>query len=410
MPDMSPLPPPAEELSRLSAHAEGLVDFARASRHPGGGFAWLDEAGEPGLTRPVETWICCRMTHVFALAVLRGDATAAPLLDHGVTALRGRLRDHEHAGWYSSVDERGPVDTDKAGYTHAFVVLAAASAAAAGHRDGTSLLDDALRTFDRYFWDEAAGLVVDLWDRAWHELEDYRGVNANMHTVEAFLAAADVTGDRIWRDRAERITRRVVHGFAAANDYRLPEHFDAGWQPLFDYHRDEPAHPFRPYGVTTGHLLEWARLAVHVRTACGPAAPDWLLPDAEQLFARAVADGWAVDGNEGFVYTTDFSGRPVVRDRLHWVVAEAIASAWTLYDATADRRYLAWYHRWWQHARDNFVDERHGSWRHELDAGNRPASTVWVGKPDVYHAYQAAILPTLGTITSFAQAARSTQR
>jgi mannose/cellobiose epimerase-like protein (N-acyl-D-glucosamine 2-epimerase family) len=49
---------------------------------------------------------------------------------------------------------------------------------------------------------------------------------------------------------------------------------------MLEYNRDEPAHPFRPYGATVGHWLEWARLALHLRAALGSAAPQWLLDDA----------------------------------------------------------------------------------------------------------------------------------
>ncbi|WP_344931743.1 AGE family epimerase/isomerase [Saccharopolyspora gregorii] len=41
------------------------------------------------------------------------------------------------------------------------------------------------------------------------------------------------------------------------------------------------------------------------------------------------------------------------------------------------------------------MDRELGSWRHELDEHNRPAATVWEGKPDLYHAYQATLLPRL---------------
>jgi len=37
-----------------------------------------------------------------------------------------------------------------------------------------------------------------------------------------------------------------------------------------------------------------------------------------------------------------------------------------------------------------------------VEAGNQPASSVWVGKPDVYHAYQAALWPNVPLIPSFA--------
>ena len=55
--------------------------------------------------------------------------------------------------------------------------------------------------------------------------------------------------------------------------------------------------------------------------------------------------------------------------------------------------------------REYFVDETRGSWRHELDPRNRPSSHVWEGKPDVYHAYQAMLLPRLGEVSSFVDGA-----
>ena len=38
----------------LEAEGDRLLDFARASRHPAGGFAWLGVDGTPDLDRPVE--------------------------------------------------------------------------------------------------------------------------------------------------------------------------------------------------------------------------------------------------------------------------------------------------------------------------------------------------------------------
>lgn len=77
----------------------------------------------------------------------------------------------------------------KQAYGHAFVVLAASSAAAAGAPGAAELLDEALGVSEARFWDEASGLSVEEWDRTWTTLGTYRGVNANMHTVEAYLAA-----------------------------------------------------------------------------------------------------------------------------------------------------------------------------------------------------------------------------
>jgi len=398
--------PAAPDLDTLASERARLWEFGRRSVHPAGGFAWLDDTGQPVLDRPVEAWVTCRMTHVAALEVLAGHDDARRELDHGVAALRTTLYDAEHGGWFAAVDAAAgvPATPEKRCYEHAFVLLAAASATAAGHPDGPALLADAAGVFEERFWRENEGMAAESWDRAWTTLEDYRGANANMHSVEAMLAVHDVTGEAVWLERAERVLHRVVHEVARPAEWRLPEHFTSTWVPVPDYNRDSPADPFRPYGVTIGHLLEWSRLALHVRAAHlvrGEDVPDWLLEDAQGLFEAAVRDGWHVDGEDGFVYTTDFDGTPVVRTRLHWVLAEGIAAAWALAEATGEQGYLDWYAVWWDQAERRFIDRVDGSWRHELDEHHQPSTTVWNGKPDVYHAYQAALLPALRPAGSF---------
>ena len=100
----------------LETEADRLLEFGRASRHPDGGFAWLTDDGTPDLDRPVELWISCRMTHVYALGHLMGRPGCGPLADHGVAALRGRFRDQQHGGWYAKVGPDGPTSTDKTAY------------------------------------------------------------------------------------------------------------------------------------------------------------------------------------------------------------------------------------------------------------------------------------------------------
>ncbi|MBA2573445.1 MAG: AGE family epimerase/isomerase [Nocardioidaceae bacterium] len=391
----------------LEAEGDRLLEFSRAARHPAGGFAWLDVAGRPQLDRPVELWITCRMTHVFALGHLMGRPGCGSLADHGVHALQKRFRDPEYSGWYASVDASGPVSRDKTAYEHAFVVLAASSAVAAGVTGASALLDEALDVLLNRFWDDDKGLVVEQWDESFSTLDDYRGVNANMHTVEALLSAADVRGDRSLVDRALTIVTHVVHDFARSNKWRLPEHFDRDWNFLPDYNVDAPAHPFRPFGATIGHWLEWARLTLHLRAALGDdEAPSWLLDDARNLFDAAVREGWAVDGTEGFVYTVDWEGQPVVRERMHWAAAEATATAAALWSVTGESMYEDWYQRWWDSIATSFLDRELGSWWHELDPQNRPSGVIWNGKPDSYHILQATLIPRLPLSPMLATALR----
>lgn len=378
----------------LAGQLAAQLRFGARFPHPDGGAAYLDEAGRPDLTRPVHTWITARMAHVYSLGSLAGLPGCAPLAEVAVAGLTGRLHDPTHGGWFASVGPAdGQRDDRKAAYQHAFVVLGASSATVAGIPGADELLAEALATLDEHFWQERAGLHLDSTSRDWARPSTYRGVNANMHAVEALLAAADATGEPRWRARAARITMTVL-GWAREQDWRVPEHFDADWTPLPDHHRERPDDPFEPYGATVGHGLEWARLAVQVHAALGPAAPVELLAGARALFDRAVADGWAVDGADGFVYTTDWSGHPVVTQRMHWVVAEAIVAAAALAAATGWQRYERWYRRWWDYAEQHLV-QPDGSWCHELDPANRPAGTVWPGRPDLYHSVHAVLLPRL---------------
>jgi len=385
----------------LARHAQGLLDFGRRTPYPGGGAAWLDDEGAPVLERGLQTWITARTVHVYSLGVLLGVPGTRPVAEAALAGLLGPLHDDEHGGWYPGLRADGTPEPDKTAYAHAFVVLAGSSATVAGLDGGPRLLADALATYEKRFWDESVGRAVDTWDTAFETLDGYRGSNANMHTVEAFLAAADVTGEQVWRERAARIAAFAAQA-AAGHDWRLPEHFDSGWNELPELNAEKKDDRFKPYGATVGHGLEWSRLMLHL-DAAGAEGADWLAA-ARGLFDRATTDGWAVDGADGFVYTTDWSGTPVVRDRMHWVAAEAIGAAAALYERTADERYADWYAKAWDYAERYHVDHAHGSWHHQLAPDNTPAGTVWPGKADIYHAFQATLIPRLPLAPSLATA------
>jgi len=385
---------PWETASRRR-EARELLDFGRRFPHPLGGAAWLGDDGAPDLEMPVYTYSTARMVHVYCMGHLLGDSEAGVLADQALAGLAGRLRDHGRRGWFTYVDREGGSPDEKTCYTHAFVVLGAASGVVAGRPSAGDLLVEALDLWNDAFYDDEFGMYADKWDGAFRELDPYRGLNANMHAVEALLAAADATGDGKWIERAMGIARRVVTDLGPGHGWRLPEHFTEQWVPMLEHNRGRPADPFQPYGATVGHGLEWSRLLLHLEASMGTEAPAWLAPAAVALFERAVADGWAVDGSDGFVYTTDWSGRPVVHDRMHWVLAEGLAASAALQQRWPDEAYGDLADAWWAYAEKHVIDRVRGSWHHQLDRDNRPVSTVWPGKPDLYHAFQAMLVPDL---------------
>ncbi len=378
----------------MDAELRRLLAFGTRVVHPDGGAAWLDDDGAPLLDLPRHTYVTARMAHVYGLGVLLGVDGAREIAVALLASLHAAARPD---GWAPTTDDDGT----RAAYDHTFVVLAASTAVIAGLDD--ALLPTALAALDR-FWAPGPAMYTDRFDGG--VLDPYRGANANMHAVEALLAAADATGEQRHRERALAIATTAIDVHARAYGWRIPEHFTPAWEPRPDYHRDQPDHPFQPYGATVGHAVEWSRLLLHLDAALGPEAPGWVRPASTGLYDRAVADGWAVDGADGFVYTTDWNGTPVVHDRMHWVAAEAVAAAAVLHRVTGEARFATDVDRFWAWTDRHLIDREHGSWHHQLDRRNVPSSSVWSGKPDLYHAVQATLLPRLPAAPGLALALR----
>lgn len=386
-----------ENRAFLAKNRESLLLFGRRFPSPGGGSYYLGDDGTPWTDRPIELWITCRMAHVYSMGTLLGYKGSEALADAALKGITDKLHDDEHGGWYAGISADGSILTGKQCYAHAFVILAATSALLAERPSAERLLNEALDVYDRFFWNEEEGLSCDTWNTEFDKCDPYRGLNANMHTVEAFLAVADtLTDDRsaIYRIRAGRIIDRVLI-WAKNNDYRIPEHYTSDWRPELNMNKDKPDDPFKPFGATPGHGIEWARLIVQWATStygiCDKSRQ--YIDDAEHLYKRAVSDAWNCDGAPGIVYTTDWEGKPIVHDRMHWTLAEAINTSAVLYRTTGARSYADDYSMFMEYLDGSVIDHVNGSWFHQLDENNRLKETVWPGKSDLYHAVQAMIIP-----------------
>ncbi len=317
----SPLQPPARpgdpvpggrwaeapaHLAWLDDQLRKLVRFSLRTVRPEGGFHYPAADGTPQPGRDVELFLTARMTHMASIAHLRGIPGAGRLVDHGVRSLRSVFVDAGHGGFISAL---GDPDGRKMTYDQVHVGLAASSARAAGHPDATALLDQVAEIVDTHLWEADEGMLRESFAADWGDVEDYRGANATMHSVEAFLAMGDVTGDRVWHDRAYGMADRIINVGARAQGWLVPEHFDGRWQLDLGYNADEPNHPFRPYGATYGHLLEWARFLVNLDASPAVGGRPWLLEGAQALTESALG-GWGADGQEGLVYTVDWDRRP----------------------------------------------------------------------------------------------------
>lgn len=388
-----------------------LLGFGHKFPSPAGSSYYLGDDGTPWTERNRETYITCRMAHVYSIGSFFGHEGSEALIDAALKGLNGDLHDKANDGWYGAVTADGTGVPGKLCYAHAFVILAATSAILAGRPGAKELLDHALEVYDRFFWNEEEGLSRDTWNTEFTVCDDYRGLNANMHTVEAFLAVADVAGLEEYRVRCGRIIDHVI-GWASNNEWRIPEHFTSDWKADLDCNKEKPDDQFKPYGATPGHGLEWGRLitqyalSAYKNDAEGAAK---YLDAAENLYNRAVADAWNADGAPGICYTTDWDGKPVVHDRMHWTLAEAINTAGVLAQVTKKEKYAADYAEFMQYLDEKVLDHVNGSWFHQLDRNNQVLDTVWPGKPDIYHALQATLIPYHDPSVSIAVAVKNAQ-
>lgn len=378
----------------LMARAQDLFDFFRPSLLADGRVSLLDFDGKPFDSGAVELHTVTRLIHSFALGVPLGVEGARDIVDGGMDLLWSRFRDADHGGYLWSVNADGSVgDGTKLAYGHVFVLLAGSSALQIGHPDAKRLIDDVAGVIDAHYWEDGPGRLADEYTRDWQPFSDYRGMNANMHGVEAMLAAFEATGDGKWLDRAGRILDFFVGEIAAAHDWRIPEHYTADWQIDAGYSGNPM---FRPKGSTPGHSFELGRLLLQHWDLSG--RPEGNAPDhARALIERALDDAWQPEG--GFAYTLEIGGGVDIPDRYWWPVTEAIGALAALQKVDPRPEEETWYRRSWEAAQTLFIDHDRGGWVCEVDRDGRPTEAQFPGKGDIYHALQACLFPMLPGIS-----------
>ena len=379
----------------LVKQATALFDFFEPHLiNSAGGFHTLDDAGQPlpptpghdGCERQLHD--TTRMVHCFTIGKLIGRARADDFIDHGMDFLWTRHRDIKNGGYHWGVDDSTSTNPTKQAYGHAFVLLASASAKVAGHPDADRLMEDITDVLLRRFWEPDFGATSEEYSADWQTIGDYRGQNSNMHLTEALMAAYEVTDDRMYLNMAESIAELIIHRHAREQGWRVAEHFNADWQIDRSYAGDPM---LRPAGTTPGHALEWARLLIQLWDL-GGRQKEWIPEAAKNLFVTTTNIGWSSETG-GFYYTLDWNNDPDCADRYWWVSAEGIGAANALGLAYNDPLFEAWYRRIWGFVDSNFIDHERGGWIPELDDELRRVNRVFTGKPDLYHALQASLLP-----------------
>jgi hypothetical protein len=349
-------------------------------------FAWAITHGVPEPPAPAPSW---RALLDSSLAFLRrahrqGNGGYAWILNASGDEARVESAGAPAAAAPAAADEESTQDLNVRAYGLAFVLLAYSSALAAGTEGAREWVDEVTATLTARFWEEAHGLYADEASADFSVLDRYRGQNANMHAVEAHMAAFRATRDALHLARARTIARSMCVRQAALVDAAtgagalVYEHYSPDWSaPDLEFNKDKPKDRFRPYGFQPGHLLEWSKLLCQLEElgpeeadGAPPAGGPWRLATAARFF-EAACRGWDTARGGGFVYScSPVPGLPLGdKDKYKWPQAEGVAAAALLAnaadkagDAALRDSWLAWYDKiialCWAH----FVDHKLGSW------------------------------------------------
>jgi sulfoquinovose isomerase len=161
-------------------------------------------------------------------------------------------------------------------------------------------------------------------------------------------------------------SRPHINGHAAANGWRLPEHFTNEWSITRTY----AGNPMLP--TDRGNRWNGPHLLLQF-WELGGRKLDWLPQYSKALFGRAVLDGWD-KLSCGFYYTLDRDGSLLIRDRYWWPCRRRCGRTAHLNAIDAGVIYEEWYRRIWNFIAVRFIDRENSGWRAQIDDSLHPSS------------------------------------
>ncbi len=315
------------------------------------------------------------------MARINNDESYLEYCHHGLNFIQQVHRSVDGNQFYWELDNAKPVLENDYCYGWAFVMLAYAEAINSGLSEYKDALYETHELMSQKFWQEEHQLYADEYNAS-GQIDDYRGQNANMHSVEALLSCYAATKDEQFLDRAYQIASRISKDLADSKQQLIWEHFTQQWDIDWQYNIDKPDDMFRPWGFQTGHQTEWTKLLLMLYQYRPEA---WMVERAEHLFVKGMEYGWD-DTHGGLVYGFDPEGNVCDWDKHFWVHAESFAAAAYLVAVTGKEQYASDYQRIWEYSWKHLVDHEYGAWHHKLTREGQLISDIKspLGKND-YH-------------------------
>ena len=225
------------------------------------------------------------------------------LCNHGLEFIINKHRNiiTNHFSW--QITNEKVVDGRAMAYGYAFVILAGSFAFKIGIKEGKELAEEAWNFMNKYFWEEKYSAYADELSPDLKILNPYRGQNANMHTVEALIAAYEILKEKKYLDRANLIAQQFAVNLASQSQNQIWEHYDSSWKIDWEYNKDKPDDAYRPWGFQPGHQVEWSKLLLQLNVH---SPEDWKIERSIYLFEKGTT--MSIDKEYGglvYVYSPD---------------------------------------------------------------------------------------------------------
>jgi len=356
----------------------GVIDEAEGGyrlNHAADG-RWLGPADKAIVTQARTAWFFSRLA-----GTKYGRPEHLEAARHGFAFLKSKMWDHEHGGFFWSVDHDGssPVSAVKHMYGQGFGLYALSEyIRASKDPEAVQLAKDLFTLMETKAHDEQFGGYLELFPRNWsrrpEDLPPGGGglagpaptfgrklMNTHLHLMEPLTTYYEVSGDEIVRERLLELIFVESNAVVRKDLGACTDRYERDWTPLSGGTNDH---------VSYGHDIENVWLLIRAcdaaRISNGPLTDLY-----RTLFRYSLEHGWDAE-HGGFYDSGPFRQDADQRGKTWWVQAEGLASALHVYRLTGDERYYDVFDKTLGWIMEKQADWEHGDW-HDF-VGDRPPS------------------------------------
>lgn len=341
-------------------------------REHGGYYMHFDAAGgrretnTKGIVTQARTlWLFARASrNDFEGEGLPSRDTLLAAARHGWEGLRDLMWDHEHGGFFWTVDPvAGKVTMPgKHLYGQSFALYGLAEYyRASQEREALGLADRLVEYLEQRSYDTRYGGYEEYFEANWTKppegTQGYMGpshwklMNTHLHLMEAFTTYLQARETPLARRRLEELVQIQASAVVRKDLGACTDKYQRDWTPILDGANGR---------VSYGHDLENVWLLVDANRALGHAS--YPLRDLFlTLWNYSLRYGYDEKAG-GFYYWGNPNQPASGREKSWWVQAEVLVSALTMYEMTGESRFLDVFAKTWDLVRTKMVDTRSGEW------------------------------------------------